>query len=216
MVDLTGKKFGRLTVIGRVEGIRPPHWHCKCDCGGARNIKTGALQDKSRKNHSCGCAKIESIAKASVAAKERNTKFDHPHKNHLKWTFRNMVNRCHKPGTRRYERYGARGISVCDEWRFNPTAFYNWAVESGYEYGLWIERKDVNGNYCPENCTWKTPKEQANNTSRNRFIEWNGKRLTVSQWADVLGVNQKALQHRVDRNWPIERIFTQPFRRLSE
>ncbi len=210
--EMIGVRFGRLIVESFAEGLKPPQWNCFCDCGNKCTRRTGALRDVSTQNKSCGCAKKDSIAKASSAAWKVTTKFSHTHKKTLKWTFRNMVNRCHKPGTRRYERYGGRGISVCEEWRTNPTAFFEWAISNGYEHGLWIERNDVNGNYCPSNCSWKTQKEQANNTSRNRFLTWNGETLTIAQWADKIGESRIAIQHRVERGWSAERIFTQPFR----
>lgn len=155
----------------------------------------------------------QSIKKAHAAAIAKTTKFRHPHKLKLKWVYRNMVNRCHKPGTRRYERYGGRGISVCSEWRSSPTAFFEWAAMSGYAPGLQINRKDNNGNYEPNNCEFVTPIVQQSNTSRSRHIEWNDRRMTVSEWARALGVRPRALQHRIDRKWPMERIFNQPFRK---
>lgn len=117
-----------------------------------------------------------------------------------------------RPNARRFERYGGRGIAICDAWLSDRAAFYSWAVSNGYQDNLWIERIDRDGPYRPENCRWATPKEQANNMSRNRFLIWKGEKKTVAEWAGVLGVRSRALQHRVDRRWSLERIFTQPFR----
>lgn len=213
-VNLVGRVFSRLTVIALKETPRGKgrFWICRCECGNQCERGTRVLLDSASPVKSCGCARRESVLKATKMSAIVLTKFTHPHKIKLKWLYRNMVNRCHKPGTRRYERYGGRGISVCQEWRDNPTAFYQWAVANGYSPELWIERKDVNGNYCPENCCFKTPREQANNTSRNRFIDWNGKRQTISQWAEELGCNSGALQHRIARGWTVERMMTEPFR----
>lgn len=157
-------------------------------------------------------AQRQSALRAARIAWEKTTKFRHPHKVRLKWLFRNMVNRCHKPSTKCYPRYGGKGIRVVDEWRLNPTAFYEWAVANGYKPGLEIDREDSTGPYAPWNCRFVDDYAQANNTSKNRWLQWNGERLTVSQWARKLGVRQQALSHRIERGWSNERIFTQPFR----
>jgi hypothetical protein len=103
--------------------------------------------------------------------------------------------------------YGGRGISVCDEWH-NPGVFGSWAVENGFQKGLTLERKDVNGNYCPENCTWATPKEQANNRRNTIFLEWHGERKSVHQWADEMGVSASTLKNRYYLGWSVEEILT--------
>lgn len=186
------------------------YWLCLCSCGGQYSRRTGHLRTYGE--HSCGCAQKDSIAKASAAGWKATTKFSHPHKLKLKIMMGNMMKRCYTPTTRRYERYGGRGITICDQWLHNHTSFYEWAADQGFKPGLSIERIDVDGNYCPENCRFIPMHRQAANTSRNRFITWQGETLTVSDWARRLGVDPRTLQHRVDRGWSIERIFTQPFR----
>lgn len=209
--ELTGQKFGRLTVgrLLRTDAKSGRVWECLCECGKTCEKTTGHLRDKHNQNPSCGCALSESIKIAAPQAWLKTTKFSHPHKLKLKWLYRNMVNRCHKPGTRRYERYGGRGISVCDEWKNNPTAFYVWAVAHGYDPSLSIERKDRDGNYSPENCQFATAIEQANNTSRNRFITWEGKTQTVTQWERERGVSRGLFAKRIANDWPLERVFAQ-------
>ena len=207
--NLAGQTFGRLTVrlfYGHDErGSKI--WLCDCRCGNITTKTTSQIRDKSNPNPSCGCANKESIAKASAMAWDVTTKFRHPHKLKLKWLFRNMVNRCHNPKSSSFDRYGAKGISVCQEWRLNPTAFYEWAVSHGYAPGLEIERKDFRGNYCPENCTFTDDVGQANNTSKNVFLEANGKRLTMAQWSRELGLSYSTIQHRRDRGLSVEEIL---------
>lgn len=211
---IVGYKRGLLTVVSQVKSNpgKGKFYLCKCDCGNECVRSTSRLNDKYNQNQSCGCLRLESIKARSLAGNKARTKFSHPLKLKLKVMRGNMIKRCHVTGSNRFERYGARGISVCQEWRDNPTAFYQWAIKNGFQSGLWIERLNVDGNYCPENCTFKTPTEQANNTCRNRFLEWGGKRLTVSQWSRELGVSRAALQHRINRNWETEKALTTPFK----
>src|SRR6185503_13492927 len=106
VADLTGQKFGRLTVgvLLRTDPKKGRVWECVCECGKTCEKTTGHLREKGNPNVSCGCAARDSIKMAAKAAWSATTKFSHPHKLKLKWLYRNMVNRCHKPGTRRYER----------------------------------------------------------------------------------------------------------------
>jgi hypothetical protein len=155
----------------------------------------------------------QSITLAAEAAWKVTTKFSHPLKRKLKDLWRNMMKRCNDPFDRRWADYGGRGIKVCREWSTDRYKFYAWCLENGCAKHLQIDRKDNDGPYSPENCKFSTRVEQSNNTRKSRFLEWNGKRLTVAQWARELGVRQMSLQHRVDRRWPIDRIFTQPYRK---
>jgi hypothetical protein len=122
-----------------------------------------------------------------------------------------MIKRCYRPHAKRYERYGGRGIKICNEWLKDHASFYRWAIANGYQSGMSIERIDNDGDYCPENCCFVFMSQQAGNTSRNRFLTWNGERKTVSDWARKLGVRPQALQARVDRGWTLHRMFSQPF-----
>ena len=124
--------------------------------------------------------------------------------------WRGMLNRCYNPRSNRYHRYGGRGITVCDEWKNDVKAFYDWALSSGYREELTIERKDNDGPYCPENCTWATVKEQLNHTSRNRFVTVGGITKTVSQWAEETGLTTGIVFGRLKRGWPIEEAVIMP------
>ena len=212
--ELTGQRFGRLRVIGllRTDKKLGRIWMCLCDCGTECNKTSGRLGDKHIKDVSCGCAKRDSIRKASAAAWKVTTKFSHPLKPKLKGLYRNMLDRCYNPKNKRYSDYGGRGISVCDEWRNDRYEFYRWCIANGCESALQIDRKDNDGPYSPENCQWADGIQQANNTRKNRYLIWNGERWTVSQWARLLGVEPRALQHRVSRGWSTVEIFTTPFR----
>lgn len=210
--DLTGKTFGRLTVL-RLAHTEPGNgrfWVCSCTCGKECLRPTRVLNDTSHSNKSCGCARKEALAKAAKLGHIAITKYTHPLKKKIKDMRQNMIKRCHVPGTRRYERYGGRGITVCEEWRNSPEAFYKWAVENEIESHLSIERINSNGNYEPGNCRLATAVEQANNTSRNKFITFNGETLTVAQWATKLGWQPGVIWHRIQRDWTIEEMLTVP------
>lgn len=131
------------------------------------------------------CKHIYQIGKPNL--KERKYNFlDTPAiENDLYKKWRNMKNRCYQPSCERYEIYGARGIKICDEWLDDFTNFYNWAMENGYKKGLTIERIDVNGNYCPENCTWVTMKEQSKNRRTNVWVEYNNRKMILSEVAKL-------------------------------
>ena len=124
-----------------------------------------------------------------------------------------MRERCCRETCDDYSEYGARGITVCAEWLESFEAFRDWALSNGYRDDLTIERKNVNGNYSPENCRWATQKEQANNTRFNRLITYNGVTHTLSQWADIQGLSYDLLRKRLDRGWPIDKALTTSPRR---
>lgn len=126
------------------------------------------------------------------------------------WIWRSMLQRCFDKNHSSYRNYGGRGITVCKKWLL----FKNFYKDMGQRpLGKTMDRINNNSHYKPSNCRWATYKEQALNTRWNVRLERNGENKTVSEWADILGVNAKAIYHRIDRGWNYKRIFVQPFRK---
>lgn len=120
-----------------------------------------------------------------------------------------MKTRCYNPRSKSFNRYGARGIKICDEWLTDFSAFCSWALSHGYKDKLTIERLDVNGDYSPNNCTWADCVVQANNRRSNRLIEYKGKVKNIKQWSNFFRINEKTVRDRLRRGWdPIKAITT--------
>lgn len=181
--DLSGKRYGRLTVIKRAENRgEKVAWVCKCDCGKDTIVTTDLL--KSGRTKSCGCYSRECVSK------RRNKGYGR----RLINTYNHMKQRCYNENDAGYPNYGGRGISVCKEWRENPDSFYKWAIKNGYKDNLTIDRIDVNGNYEPNNCRWETIETQANNRRNNIIVEHNGEKKTLRQWSKYYDVDYEKLR----------------------
>lgn len=177
--DLTGKRFGRLTVVGRSEGKGHSSvlWVCACDCGNTVIVDWSRLNSGHTK--SCGCYRNELTSKRKPGQKHGMSG------TRIYRIWAGMKSRCDDECKSKY--YKDKGISVCKEWEtFEP--FYEWAVSNGYADNLTIDRIDNSGNYCPENCRWATPKEQARNRTNNRIVEVNGKSMPLSEASEITGI----------------------------
>lgn len=163
--DLTGQRFGRLVVIERAGSDKHNRavWKCQCDCGEVRVQYSGNL--RSGLVNSCGCLRAE-------RNKERNTTHGKS-KNRLYCVWIDMKKRCYNPITHNYHRYGGRGITVCDEWKNDFQAFYDWAMANGYDENApkgqcTIDRIDNDKCYSPDNCRWVDTATQNKNKSNSR------------------------------------------------
>lgn len=197
-IDLTGRKFGRLTVIKRAENKgQYACWLCKCECGNEKEIlSTHLLKGVIR---SCGCLAKEMLIK-------RNTK--HNASNTRLWNIYNgMKSRCYNKNEPAYKYYGSRGIKICKQWLDKRLGMYNfqiWAYNNGYNDTLSIDRIDVNGNYEPKNCRWVDMKVQANNKRNNVKIEYNGEIKTIAQWSKIYNISPSRIKDRLKNGWSIE------------
>ncbi|XOS91830.1 hypothetical protein ACLMAB_26130 [Brevibacillus laterosporus] len=122
-----------------------------------------------------------------------------------------MHKRCSDPKHDRYKWYGGKGVAVCEEWN-DYLVFREWAHANGYTDDLTIDRIDVDGNYCPENCQWVDMKVQANNRHNNRIIQYNGKNYTATQLAEAHGLSQHTIFNRLKLGWDIDQIVNTPER----
>lgn len=121
-----------------------------------------------------------------------------------------MVARCHNPNNASYYNYGARGITVCDEWRKDHSKFVEWGYANGYQKGLSIDRIDNNKGYSPENCRWVDRYVQQNNMRRNHYITVDGETHSISEWARIKGVRRGLIINRIKRGWSEERAVNTP------
>jgi hypothetical protein len=165
--DLTGQRFGKLVCLGRAGTAtgKAVLWLFQCDCG---NQITTVL--RQRRVKSCGCLKITHGKSSS----------------RIYQTWWNMYRRCYDPKDKSYDRYGARGIRVCEEWLGSKESFFDWALSNGYEDSLTLDRKDGSKGYSPDNCRWATTKQQARNKSSNVWITYGGKTMLLNEWARYL------------------------------
>lgn len=190
--DLTGQKFGMLTVIeiSKVKRNNDGHayWKCVCDCGNHIVVPSNHL--KGDITHSCGCIN------------------DGKSYTRLYAIWKGMRQRCYCKSSSSYQNYGERGIGVCSEWKNSFLQFKKWANETGYTDELTIERIDVNRDYSPQNCRWATIKEQANNTRRNHYLILNDEKKTIAEWSEVTGIKQNTILYRIRRGWRVEDALT--------
>lgn len=129
--------------------------------------------------------------------------------NYSLWnSYHSMKKRCLNPNCKRYKDYGGRGIKVCDEWLMGFDYFAEWAYNNGYAEGLTIERKDVDGNYCPENCCWITLKQQARNKRETVKVTYRGEEKPLIQWCEELNLHYDTMHDRITvKKWSVEKAF---------
>jgi len=194
--DLTGQRFGRLVVLKRGPNQgRHVRWTCQCDCGTQIQVSsTNLVQGKSR---SCGCLHIDIISTHRQTGSPE----------HKAWVA--MKARCYTRSNVGYPIYGARGITVCAQWR---DSFENFLADMGRKPSPAhsLDRINSAGHYSPENCRWATRLEQSNNMRSNRPLAFNGQTQNVSEWARELGLSKNCILYRLSAGWSVDRALSTP------
>lgn len=200
LVDLTGKIFGRLFVVGLTAGCgKVKYWDCRCECGAEKSVFGGDLKRGSTK--SCGCLQKEEFAKRLTV----HGMSYHP-------AYRNWIGakkRCYNPADDEFPRYGGRGILVCERWQ----KFSNFWEDMGptWRNGLSLDRyPNVDGHYEPGNVRWANAKMQANNRRDNVIINTPKGAMTITQAAESFGVARSTLMKRIDTGRPESEWFGPP------
>ena len=195
-LDITGNKYGRLTVlryIGKNKKSNKHMWECRCDCGNIVIVPLAGLRGGHTK--SCGCLQKDTIRDIAVSHDMSRTRFYS--------IYRGVVSRCNNKNNSKYHHYGGRGIkclwSSFEEFYEDMYESYLDHVEEFGEDNTSIDRIDVDGDYCKENCRWATRKEQHNNMRTNHFIEVSGIEMTVSQAAEKYDINYQTAICRIHR-----------------
>ena len=198
-VDISGRVFNKWTVIKPTKNSsKVSYWTCRCSCGNIKEVNGSSL----KRNISKSCGKCTNALGMSDSLL------------YQLWT--SMWTRVENKKHVAYHRYGGRGISICDKWK-TFAGFYEDMGER--PEGMTLDRIDNNGNYCKENCCWNSKKNQANNTSWNRHIDFDGKKYTVAQLSELLGIKYTTLRRRIETggilNAPIKSGKKQTMRNLQ-
>ena len=200
LIDLTGQKFGRLTVLERAEK-RGNHyyWKCLCSCGAEKIVQGCSLRNGAIL--SCGCLQRENAGAANTKHGLSRSKI---------WgIYKAMKQRCYNLNNKRYKNYGGRGIRVCEEWKDDFLAFYNYVsqLEHFGEKGYSLDRINNDGNYEPGNVRWATASEQNRNHRRNVIVEYNGEQMTLAEAVEKSGLSRNTLNSRLKSGDTGKRLF---------
>jgi hypothetical protein len=196
LIDIAGKRYGRLIVIRRAPNDKfgSARWLCRCDCGQETTVRGGNLRRGT--SQSCGCLRDDVIATHGLS---KSNSYD---------IWRLMKRRCSDPDNKSYPDYGGRGIGYDPRWEI----FENFYFDMGEcPKGFTIDRVDNNGGYCKENCRWASRKDQNRNSRKNTLFTYLGKTQCASAWAEEFGINYDVLRQRLMKlRWPMKRAVTEP------
>ena len=198
--DITGQKFGRLTAVKYV-GPGPNGksiFQFRCDCG--ELLITAGRYVKLGKTRSCGCLQKElTVIRSTTHGKCYSREY---------YSWQHLKDRCYNKNNKDYKNYGGRGVTVCDRWL---ETFENFFADMGRcPEGFSLDRENNDKGYGPDNCRWADKFTQGNNTRRNKFIVYDGERLTCAQWSRRLGGNPTLVTSRIWSGWTEEQAVSLP------
>lgn len=197
-----GQRYTRLVSIKPHEDDRPGRrrWYFECDCGSMIDSLVASV--RIRDTQSCGCLHRENAARTIADATRTHGMSKTPMYSH--WA--RMIQRCSDPNHDKFHRYGGRGITVCERWLKFENFYADMGLKPSPKHS--IDRINNDGPYSPENCRWATQKEQMRNTSTNRYIIFNGKRMTVAEAVEITGLSYSKVLTRLNLGWSVERALS--------
>lgn len=204
---MTGQVFGNLTVLkdtGKRNHNRRVIWLCKCSCPKQSVIEVSGNNLQTGNTTGCGCRRAGKI----IHGHARRNGNEHP----LYHIWESMKDRCCNPNNLQYKDYGGRGIKVCNEWYNNPGLFIEFGIDSGWQKGLQIDRKDNDGNYCPENCRFVTRSQNMFNRRNTIKVIINNKERSLFEVCREYSIPYILVKGRLQRGWSIEKALTEPKR----
>jgi hypothetical protein len=196
--DLLGMTFGRYSVVSQAENGPRGHtrWNCRCACGKEKIVLSYSLKEGTAK--SCGCGTIEALTTHGHSSRGKVTS------EYLSWL--NIHVRTKSKKYRDYDRYGGRGITVCEQW----ATFEGFIKDMGYKPSTKHSLDRINNDlgYFPENCRWATKKEQSDNRSNCIKVTYRGETKGLMEWSDTLGIKYRTLLRRYHSGYPLEELFS--------
>lgn len=202
-----GNRYGRLTVLRKAGVAKDRHvlWECHCACGGVTTTKGRYLRNGDTR--SCGCLDRET---SRVSGRQNRTHGKARSSTYRSW--RSMWARTTNPNAPDYERYGGRGIKVCERWK----TFENFYLDMGdrpHDHSL--DRMDNDGDYTPNNCKWSSRTEQQRNRRGNVTVTLDGESMCLAEACEKRGMPYRLVSQRVSAGWSLEKALTQPPRKWT-
>lgn len=202
-LEIKGQRHGRLVAVEKTAKKRGSnfYWRWRCDCGS--EIDRVPNDVRSGRIVSCGCYRSEEQSKR---VRTHGLSGSETYK-----IWQTMIQRCENPNEDRFERYGGRGIEVCERWK----VFENFISDMGLKpsINMQIDRIDNDGHYEPDNCRWATPKQNVNNRSVTRYLTVDEETMSLSDWSERTGIKRQTIVTRLRRGWTVKEALTKEVKR---